>query len=181
MLLAKQVTATWQCHPLQVGLAIQAAKQRLEVARAELQPRRRFAFAGRSRAPDQAAGAPAAAAGPVATAEDPAAAATLTLRDPEGAARAGMAACAAARSAGASGDAAHVAADRAEASRRPAKQAGEAVLDNAQARRCDDAAAAPEDGVLSTDWCGPSCCVRTASAGRHEQAQALLGSMSVLQ
>lgn len=39
-----------------VGLAIQALRQRLEAARADLQPRRRFAFSGHLRQPKQALG-----------------------------------------------------------------------------------------------------------------------------
>ena len=137
-----------------MGLAIQAAKQRLDEARGKLLPRRRFAFAGRSRAPDQAAGAPAAEPGSAAI--DPVAAAALPPRDPNSAAEAS----AAASSAGASDGAVHVVADRPE--EQPAKQAGASMLGKDEERGLDEAAAAYRDGVLDTDWCAPKFCKRAA-------------------
>lgn len=142
------------CKFLQVGLAIQAAKQRLDAARGKLQPRRRFAFAGRSRAPDQAAGAPAAAAAPCAASVDPAAATALQQREPEGAAEASVAAS----SAGASDGDVHVVADRSEAHGQPAKQAGASMLGKDEDRGLAEAAAALGDGVLDTDWYAPAFC-----------------------
>ena len=81
---------------------------------------------------------PAAATNTVSTAADPAAVRALPLHGPEEAAKVGVAADAAASSAGASGDAAQVVAGRTETPGQPAQQAGEDVLGATQVSRHDN-------------------------------------------